>query len=1254
MNNPRSHVLRTLSAFLLASTIAGPISAQTAVAPGDGQHYTDKLFGKQFTFTPTADEVMVKFRSERAGVRVAEIAELLRSTGVTSLHDAVAQHRYGVYRIPTKGDRARLIKMLRDAREVRAVARAVVDQEGFTKYFVPDELTVQFVPELAESEMHGLIESFGCTIVSDHWTPGYYTLRVESGADTFERIRAFMDLADVQFAELNVVGFNDALMVPSDTNYAQQWALNNDGTTGGTADADVDAQEAWEVETGHPDVLVAVIDTGVDWDHPDLQGNIWQNLAEDADNDGQTMQWDGTSWQLDPDDLDGVDDDANGQVDDLIGWDFGSGDNDPDDTGNHGTACAGIIAAVTDNATGVAGLAPNCRIMPLKVNLISGMNANRADAINYAASFVGDYDGLVLSNSWRMGSGDFTAVRNAVINAKAAGAVLCFASGNSDTTPISFPAIYEQAIAVGATSECDERKSSTSCDGENWWGSNFGDSLSISAPGVHIYTTDRVGASGYTTSDYNSDFNGTSSATPHVAAAAALVISLHNRVGSGTALTPDEVQEILELSADPVGGYDYNHEPTRPGHSLELGYGRLNVNRALQEVIARAVISLQPDPVDIALSIDRSGSMTGAKLSAAQNAASQVVRLMNTGDRIAVTSYSTGSSVDYFMNEITSEVIKDNAIGAINGLAAGGWTSIGGGLGSAQGQFLFAAPANYPQSIILMSDGMSNTAPWVGSTLPLLPAATDVYTIGFATSASSISEDTLQTIASDTGGEYFFAGADGMASGMRGGTPGAMASSGAGMELIKSYQLSLENAAQREVLEVSVADLSRQPLQDAYYIDVDRSFDQIRFNLLWEDPNTWTSFLLTDPSGRTFKPFLEDKTLTSYVVYKPTPGTWRLDVSADARGFDKLYTVVSGYSLLTSDLNLINAGLYQPLTLQHRLLENGAPVLGAKVVATVTSPWGEVEQFSLADDGKTRDGAPRDGVYGAVAWQTVNAPGSYTVESFATGVSDRTDDVYQRYANSSFFVEERISPVHVSLPDMHGIPGQQVRVPIQLNSDVYGRGLDRYEFILTCDPSVLQSTGRAVVKGSSSNGWGVEVSPLSEWQVQVSASGPALEDRGVLLFLDYKVVGKHRARSSLKLDRFTLNDGKVPVSATAGELTVDSPLAEQLLLDVDLDTTITRRRDDFGYDAVITNHTGEVQVIDFWSHIHLPNGRTWPRSGEIYGPTSLTLDPWSSQEFRVNHVVGKRAPFGDYEYNAFIGNYPSVEAEDTQVFTIVP
>ena len=95
MNNPRSHVLRTLSAFLLASTIAGPISAQTAVAPGDGQHYTDKLFGKQFTFTPTADEVMVKFRSERAGVRVAEIAELLRSTGVTSLHDAV---RLGVSR----------------------------------------------------------------------------------------------------------------------------------------------------------------------------------------------------------------------------------------------------------------------------------------------------------------------------------------------------------------------------------------------------------------------------------------------------------------------------------------------------------------------------------------------------------------------------------------------------------------------------------------------------------------------------------------------------------------------------------------------------------------------------------------------------------------------------------------------------------------------------------------------------------------------------------------------------------------------------------------------------------------------------------------------------------------------------------------------------------------------------------------------------------------------------------------------------
>ncbi|MBN2354815.1 S8 family serine peptidase, partial [candidate division KSB1 bacterium] len=472
-----------------AASFAGRVDASRA-----NTQYVDKLFGTRFTFVPKSDELMIKFATAGNTLQKAAVASVIASNGLAPVHDAVTLHQFGVFKVPAGASMADMLQKLEREPAVAAACPVMIDQDQNTRYFIPDEFTVQFHRALSREEMVGIIKSAGCDVIKQQWTYGYYTLSLPADGELFGTIRAFMEMPQVRFAELSYIGFNDYAFDPNDTHYAQQWALNNTGAGGGTADADIDAREGWDIERGDADILVVVIDTGIDWKHADLRANVAQNLGEDADGDGRTMQQVGGNWVMDPGDLNGVDNDGNGLVDDLIGWDFASNDRDPfpqpvsasDDDYGHGTCCAGLAAAVTDNNLGVAGVAHHCRLMGLRVNLTSGMNQNRADAINYAVDMAGDYDGAVISCSWRA-SGDITAVRDAIVDARADNVLCCFAAGNSNTTPINHPARYEEAMAVGASSECDERKDkTTSCDGEGWWGSNYGDDLDIAAPGVHL------------------------------------------------------------------------------------------------------------------------------------------------------------------------------------------------------------------------------------------------------------------------------------------------------------------------------------------------------------------------------------------------------------------------------------------------------------------------------------------------------------------------------------------------------------------------------------------------------------------------------------------------------------------------------------------------------------------------------------------------------------------------------------------------
>ena len=279
--------------------------------------------------------------------------------------------------------------------------------------------------------------------------------------------------------------------IPNDPSFSQLWGLNNTGQSGGTVDADIDAPEAWDIQTGNPNLVVGIIDTGVDYNHQDLVGNIWTNPGEIA--------------------ADGIDNDGNGYIDDVRGWDFAYNDNNPMDVYGHGTHVSGTIAGKGNNGIGVTGVAWNAQIMPLKFldDSGSGSTSNAILAISYATA-----KGVkITNNSW--GGGSFSqALYDAINAAGQLGSLFIAAAGNdygnnNDTNP-HYPSSYNLAniISVASTTRTDSLSSF----------SNIGlTSVDLGAPGSDIYST--------TPGNTYSTYSGTSMATPHVSGAAALLWS---------------------------------------------------------------------------------------------------------------------------------------------------------------------------------------------------------------------------------------------------------------------------------------------------------------------------------------------------------------------------------------------------------------------------------------------------------------------------------------------------------------------------------------------------------------------------------------------------------------------------------------------------------------------------------------------------------------------------------------------------------
>jgi len=316
-----------------------------------------------------------------------------------------------------------------------------------------------------------------------------------SNTENLESIAAkISEFEDVEYVELNHHHYLQS--TPDDPGFLSQYGLSNVALPG----ADISAEEAWSVTRGSRKVLVGVIDTGVDYMHPDINPNYWVNTGEyGRDSRGRDKR------------NNGIDDDGNGYVDDYKGWDFYSNDNDPMDKHKHGTHVAGIIGAKGNNGKGITGVSWSVSLVGLKVFSDNG-RYTRTDALVSAINYASRMGISITNNSW--GSNIYSrSIKDAVSLAESKGHLFVAAAGNessnNDSRPF-YPASYELSniISVGASNSRDQLASF----------SNYGhNSVDIAAPGDDIYSTLPGGRYGY--------LSGTSMAAPFVAGVAALIKS---------------------------------------------------------------------------------------------------------------------------------------------------------------------------------------------------------------------------------------------------------------------------------------------------------------------------------------------------------------------------------------------------------------------------------------------------------------------------------------------------------------------------------------------------------------------------------------------------------------------------------------------------------------------------------------------------------------------------------------------------------
>jgi subtilisin family serine protease len=398
--------------------------------------------------------------------------------------------------------------------------------------YVPGELLVKFKPSVPLYVMQEIHRGVGAVVLRGFRNnPQLHYVKIPKGWELEKALEYYQSRADVQYAQPNFV-YHVTETSPNDPLFPQQWGFQNIGQTvggsNGTAGDDVNATAAWDKARGRFTVVVASIDTGVDYLHPDMALNIWTSPKEAGLNC-----------------KDGIDNDANGFVDDCRGWNFVANNNDPRDDNGHGTHTSGIIGALTNNSLGVAGANWNVQIMPVKFLPASGIGDtfHAYLAIEYAIN----NGAMILNNSWG-GTGFDPTLLGAIKDAEAKGVLFVASAGNTGTdddnalTPF-YPCGYSQPsadnptppqniVCVAATDNNDTLASF----------SNFGaTTVHLGAPGVGILST----WSTLLNQSYGV-LDGTSQATAFVTGAAALL------KGCKASLNSSTLQQVLLNTVRPA------------------------------------------------------------------------------------------------------------------------------------------------------------------------------------------------------------------------------------------------------------------------------------------------------------------------------------------------------------------------------------------------------------------------------------------------------------------------------------------------------------------------------------------------------------------------------------------------------------------------------------------------------------------------------------------------------------------------------
>ena len=419
---------------------------------------------------------------------------------------------------------------------------------------VEGEVLVKTKASLFKSDQDSLLESLGATVKERFEFPEelfksfdgeVLRLQLPDGLTTKDALNRLADDPRVQYAVPNEILYLDEMeagapeqgqgQAPDDSSGhmpndldPKLWGLHNRGQDGGTVDADIDAPEAWAKTTGSNNVVVAVIDTGVDYNHPDLVDNMWTNPGEIPG--------------------DGIDNDGNGVIDDVHGYNAYADDGDPMDGHSHGTHCAGTIAGQGNNGQGVAGVAWDAQIMAVKIFDDSGKTSS--DAILRGITYAAKNGARITSNSWGGGQKN-DLIKEAFEKSSAFHVMAAGNNGRNVDRRENYPSGYEMSnsISVAATDRNDRLANF----------SNYGQQeVDIAAPGVQTYSTIPDGRYGFK--------SGTSMATPHVSGAAVLMVA------NEPDITNEELKQRLMNGADKLSSL----------RGKVASGGRLNIANSLE------------------------------------------------------------------------------------------------------------------------------------------------------------------------------------------------------------------------------------------------------------------------------------------------------------------------------------------------------------------------------------------------------------------------------------------------------------------------------------------------------------------------------------------------------------------------------------------------------------------------------------------------------------------------------------------------